>query len=130
MPPIPLESVDPAMRRTDYYESVATMPGAVLAAQARRAVALASRLPQGAGMPPLGSRSVLDMAIQAQAPQPSTRPPAPGPAASPVRAQASARPDPAGSGPQAGAARSSRPEKAQTLMDVLLQSRAARDDAS
>jgi hypothetical protein len=132
MPPIPLESVDPSLRRTDYYdETVAQMPSAVLAARARRVLAMASRTTAEPGMPPTGSRSLLDIAHHAQAPQTTPpplvpRPDAPLPRIEPTpRSGATAPAQPAGN-----SARASRPEKSHTVLDVLRQSRGARDDAS
>jgi hypothetical protein len=123
--PISLERIDPAVRRSEYYyEAVERTPRAVLAEQARRAVAQASSALKRSGMPPLGSQSLFDIASNARDQRKPSRPMMSRKVEVPsqtVRAVAD---------PSKGAAPSAQLEKAKTLKDLLIQSTGSRRDAS
>lgn len=129
-PPISLERIDPAVRRTEYYEVADRTPRAVLVTRARRAVAQVASLPKPPGMPVLGSQSLFDIANNARAAGKPDHPVVSSQVEAPsqvVRAVATA-PTAAPSTPvaPAAAAPTSQPETAKTLKDLLFQSTGAR----
>ncbi|SIO60628.1 hypothetical protein SAMN05444166_6466 [Singulisphaera sp. GP187] len=146
-PAIPLERIDPAVGRTEfYYQTAERTPRAALVARARQAIAQASSASQASetatGMPPLGGQSLFDIVSHAQAPKPSATPDgpardvdvpnfaqAPKPPATPTatpRTVARSQPAPAVAAAPTGGVASDQPAKAKTLKDLFIQSTGAR----